>query len=287
MGTTQQQTVERPAEAEGVGVHTGRRSTLRIEPAGPDAGIVFVRSDLSGEPTIAVHPRSVNRAALQRMTVLQSPSGSEGEATVAMPEHLLATCSGLRISNLRVVLNGPECPIFDGSAEPYVRLIHEAGIRPQAPPARAWRLKRTVALLRDGAELIAVPADRMRLTFFAEFRHAGLPDQQVTFEPGRDDFASQIAPARTFCFWEEIEALRKDNLIQGGSLDCAIVLRDGKPVQGDFRFDNELARHKLLDLMGDLAVLGGPVLALISARSSGHALHHEFIGMLEKELTDA
>lgn len=280
-----QQTISRPVEAEGVGVHSGQDVRIRLEPAEPETGIVFVRSDLSGSPEIPVRPESINPASARRMTVLETSSGGKS-ASVGMIEHLLATCAGLGVSNLRVVINGAECPIFDGSARRYVQLIREAGLKSQDIPLLPLRLEHPIGLIRDHAEVIALPADRPRFTFFGEFRHRGLPDQQVTFEPGRDDFAADIAPARTFCFWEEIEALRDENLIQGGSLDCALVLRDGKPLNGEYRLTNELARHKLLDLMGDLAVLGRPVAAWISARASGHALHHEFVQLLMKGLAD-
>lgn len=250
-----------------------------------------MRSDLPGAPEITVSPDRVKAEMLTRMTVLAAP---EGPAMVCMTEHLLACCAGLGITNLRAILDGPECPIFDGSGEHYARMISEAGIVEQSAPVRPLRLRKPVALLKDKAEVVAIPAERTRYTFFAEFRHAGMPDEQVTFEPGRDDFASEIAPARTFCFWKDVEMLRASGLIKGGSLDNAIVIKDGRPIQmrgeeiveGTYRLQNELARHKLLDLMGDLAVLGAPVLALISARASGHAIHHEFVQLLRKELVD-
>ncbi len=235
-----------------------------------------------------------------RMTVLENAERKrshpqEQPATVGMIEHLLSTCAGLGVSNLRVELNGLECPIFDGSARRYVELIQEAGIASQDAPFRCRRLKKPVGLIRDKAELIALPAERTRYTFFAEFRHAGFPDEAATFELFAEDYSAQIAPARTFCFWQDIEMLLKAGLIKGGSTDNAIVLKDGKPVKVgadnapvvdekfQYHLPSELARHKLLDLIGDLAVLGGPVLALISVRASGHALNQEFARMLVKE----
>lgn len=281
-----QKTLERPVEIEGVGVHGGRAVRLRLEPAAPDAGLRFIRTDLPGEPAIAVCPASVRRSGVQRMTLLESPAEDGGVATVGMTEHLLAACSAAGVTNLDIRLDAPECPILDGSALEYWRLLQEAGVTEQDRRARTLRLRRPVTLTTPDADIVALPADRMRLTYFAEFRSRGFPDEQVTFDVERDDFATEIAPARTFAFYEEIEALRNSDLIQGGSLDCAIVLRDGRPMNTAYRLQNELARHKLLDLLGDLGVLGAPVLAAISARKSGHALHHEFIDRMKEELTD-
>lgn len=279
--TARQHTLRKAAEVRGVGVHTGAQVTLRLEPAPEGAGVVFVRTDLPGRPEIAVRPEAARIEDSRRMTVLES---ADGAARVGMIEHLLAACAGLGVHNLRVELDHFECPIFDGSARPYVEMMLGAGLERQTAPAPSLRLRRPVILRRGGAQIVALPAQRARFTFFAEFRDHGLPDEQVTFEPASGDFAAEIAPARTFCFWEEIEALREAGLIQGGSLDCAIVLRDGQPWRSTFRLKNELAKHKLLDLMGDLAVLGAPVLALISARASGHALHQEFAGLLAEEV---
>lgn len=280
-----QRTLRRPAEIEGVGVHGGRRVRLRLEPADQGHGIRFVRGDLPGAPEIILSPDAVKRTGVQRMTVLECRTG-DSVATVGMTEHLLAACMAAGLTNLRVVLDAPECPILDGSSLEYWRLITDAGFVDQPAPAPFYRLRRPVYMTTPECDIVALPAERMRLTFFGEFQAKGLPDEQVTFDLDRDDFAAEIAPARTFAFYEEIQPLLDANLIQGGSLDCAIVLRDGKPMNTDWRLQNELARHKLLDLLGDLGVLGAPVLASISARRSGHALHHDFIALLKEELID-
>jgi len=219
------------------------------------------------------------------MTVLRA--AEDENVQVGMVEHLLAACAGLGVWNLRARVDGPECPIFDGSALPYAELILSAGPATQTVPQRRWRLARPVAVWTDRGEVIALPAERTRLTTFTELARGGMPDQQATFVPDRDDFLAEIAPARTWCFEDEVQALREDGLIRGGSLDCAVVLRDGGPVGGSFRLQGEPARHKLLDLMGDLAVLGRPVAAMISARAAGHSLHQAFIAELRRHLIDA
>lgn len=280
-------TIARAVEAEGIGVHSGARVRMRLLPAEAGAGISFIRTDLAGArgvagaPEIPASPASVNRAMLRRMTALGEPP-----ATVMMIEHLLAACAGAGAWDLRVEIDSAECPIFDGSAAFYGSLLREAGFVERGPMPRL-RLTEPVALLRDDAELVAIPAGRPCYAFFAEFRHAGMDDQRVVFDPAIDDFETAIAPARTFAFHHEIEALLAAGLAKGGSLECAIVLRDGAPVNGDFRMPDELARHKALDLIGDLAILGAPVDALITARRTGHALHQEFAAMLAERVERA
>lgn len=285
-----QATLSGSVEAPGIGVHSGRPVTLRLHPAPEDHGIVFVRTDLPGAPEIPVRPESVRKDQMQRMTTLGRPDNRE--AAVGMIEHLLSACAGLGVTNLRAELDSFECPIFDGSALPYVRLIRKAGVRTQERPLACARLSEPVILRKPGCDMVAIPADRPRYTFFGEFRHAGLPDRQVTFDPATDSYEELVAPARTFCFWKDIEGLIKAGLIKGGSTENAIVLHEGAPVRVSsdnlpeadpafaWRVESELARHKLLDLIGDLSVLGGPVNAMISARATGHAVHQEFVALL-------
>lgn len=281
-----QRTIDRAISIEGVAVHSGSRVRLELEPAEPNSGIVFRRIDLEGAPEIPVGLESLPDRAPRRMTVLEQGGGGKSPASVGMTEHLLASCLGLGISNLRIAVSGPECPILDGSALPYVEALKQAGIREQTGPLRTFRLRRPVCFKNGQVDIVAIPAEKPRFTFFAEFAHAGIPDQQATFDLCRGDFAVEIAPARTFCFYEEVKELLASGLGQGGSNDSVIVLRDGGPMTGDYRLQNELARHKLLDLMGDVAILGAPVRALISARRSGHATHQEFVRLLRKELID-
>jgi len=277
-----QTTLNDSAEAEGVALHAGVRVRVRLHPVAADEGVLFVRSDLPGSPVIRATPESVNRKALARRTELLGPGG----ASVATVEHLLATCLALGVDNLRVEVDGPELPIFDGSALPYVDLIARAGIRPLAHPRRILRLARPVSLVRPDAEIHAVPAGVMALSFIADLSRAGLTPQVAVLSMESDAFATHVAPARTFCYFEDIEPLRTAGLIRGGSLDCAIVIRDGLPIDSEYRLPNELACHKLLDLIGDLAILGCPVGAMVSARATGHAMHHEFIDLLRKELSE-
>lgn len=279
-------TIDRAISIEGIAVHSGAQVRLELEPAEPNSGIVFRRIDLEGAPEIPVGLGSLPDRTPRRMTVLQQEGAGDSPASVGMTEHLLASCLGLGISNLRIAVSGPECPILDGSALRYVEALEQAGIREQTEPLRTFGLRRPVCFKNDQVDIVAIPAEKPRFTFFAEFAHAGIPDQQVTFDLCRGDFAREIAPARTFCFYEEVKELLASGLGQGGSNDSVIVLRDGGPMTGDYRLQNELVRHKLLDLMGDVAIVGAPVRAMISARRSGHATHQEFVKLLREELTD-
>jgi UDP-3-O-[3-hydroxymyristoyl] N-acetylglucosamine deacetylase len=277
-----QTTVHKSAKAQGVGLHSGAEVALRLHPAEADEGIVIERSDLEGAPRIAARPESVDWDGLTRRTGLKNAAGVRVETA----EHLLAACLGMELDNVRVELDGPELPIFDGSAAPFVKLIRKAGLRELDAPRRVWRLARPVTLLRESAEIVALPAERMTLAFLADLRRGGMANQSAYVELTPDVFAREVAPARTFVYYEDLEALRDAGLIRGGSLDCAVVIRDGKAMNGPWRLEAELARHKLLDLIGDLAILGRPIEALITARGSGHAMHHEFIDLLRKELTE-
>lgn len=263
-------------------LHQGNPVKVRLEPAGAHAGIRFVRTDLEDHPEIIASLETLDGQAAQRRTSLAGASG----VRVEMIEHMMAACLGLGLDNVRILIDGPELPIMDGSVQPYVELIDRAGLKTLDAPRQCYQLNQPVVFANDYAEIIALPAKRMHLTFFAMLREHGMENQAAEIDLVPEAFRS-IAPARTFVFYEDVEKLRSAGLIKGGSLDCALVLRDGELLegQGDYRLPNELACHKLLDLIGDLAILGRPIAAHISARGSGHALHQAFARQLVKELT--
>lgn len=277
-----QHTLAQTARLEGVGLHTGQTVRVVLQPAPVEHGIRFVRSDMAGAPEIGAKPSAVNANALTRRTELTNGNG----ASVATIEHLLAALFAKGIDNARVELDGPEIPILDGSALPFVKAIKEAKREKQAAPRKMWRLRKPVSLVTEHAEISAIPAETLRLAFFADLRHAEMENQSAYYDWDQGEFGKRIAPARTFVFYEDLQKLRAAGLIRGGSLDCAIVIKDGMPYQTEYRLPNELACHKLLDLIGDLAILGRPVAALITARATGHALHHAFVAKLLEELED-
>lgn len=307
-GVPNQCTVGREVSLKGAGLHTGRPARLTLKPAEAGAGVVFVRRDLEGDPEIRVSPDAVDIDALARRTELKNLDG----IGVATTEHLLAACLGMGLDNVRAELDGPELPILDGSAKPYAKLIEKGGLRELDEPRYPWKLRRPVTLVLENAEICALPAENMELAFFAALKHAGMENQAASMRLGTKDFRKEIAPARTFVFYEEIAPLFSKGLIRGGAIDCSIVIRDGRPmtlkelkkaakelggeaaghfeipdsvkIDEDWRVHHELAAHKLLDLLGDLAVLGRPISALITARGAGHAINHQFVQMLRKEL---
>jgi UDP-3-O-acyl N-acetylglucosamine deacetylase len=277
-----QHTIGRAVSAKGLGLHTGEQVTVELLPAPAGEGIVFERADLPGAPRVKATLASVNTGALARRTELVS----EGGASVATVEHLLAACLGMGVDHLLVRLRGSELPIFDGSAQRWARLITRAGLKSLREARRPWRLRQATALVNDGSEICAIPAESMTVVFFVDLERAGMDGQAARFQVGRGDFEAELASARTFCFSEEVEHLRSKGLIRGGSLECAVVIHEGKPYKTHWRLPEELARHKLLDFLGDLAILGRPVAALLTARGAGHQLNFRFIQQLQKELSE-
>lgn len=259
-------TLRQSISVQGVGLHTGTKTTVVLHPAHSGTGIVF---------RVRVRDRSVDIPALtpfvrdtQRRVVL----GKEG-VTVQTVEHLLAAFFGMGITDVIVEVEGEELPIGDGSALLWLDAVQQAGITPTDGPVPMLTVTEPITLAVGGARLRVLPCDRFVARYTFVTKHPLVGVQEATFDEATDDFAVQVAPARTFGFWEEVQTLWWQGLAKGGSLDNAVVIfrdRYSTPL----RFENELARHKLLDLMGDLALLGARVRAVIDAQASGHTLHH-------------
>jgi len=261
-----QRTIERPATLAGIGIHTNRPSTVACRPAPVDAGIVFARLDLPGAP--AVRASALEVVDTHRGVTLGRSGG------VRTVEHLLAAAAGLGVTNLRVEVRGEELPILDGSAAPYVEALRSAGVVDQGARLRVAAPSQPQWLARDSAWILAVPADRLRVTYIVPLLQTRLGTQVADFDAARDRFAEQIAPARTWGFADELEALRRAGLALGASAGNALgIARDG--YLSPPRFPNEPARHKVLDLIGDLALIGAPLQAHVIACGAGHALHLE------------
>ncbi len=281
MSSDSQKTVARPARFRGAGVHTGIDAELKIAPAEADRGIVFVRSDLPGRPEI---PAAVGEVSGTSRGTSLGPEGA-GVKTV---EHLLAVLSGLEIDNAVVEMNGPELPMGDGSALPFLKLVREAGIR-LLPAARRFRtLNRPVALETPEGIIAALPAGRLRIACAVAFSDPLLDAQyrDLTLDP--EVFARELAPARTFGFYREALPLFQRGLIKGTSLDNTVVIGPGAVFsRGGLRFTDECVRHKILDLLGDLVLLGGPLKATVVAIKPGHKLNVDFVRKLKEELNGA
>ncbi|HKC44425.1 MAG TPA: UDP-3-O-acyl-N-acetylglucosamine deacetylase [Burkholderiales bacterium] len=268
-----QRTLKRAVGATGVGLHTGKKVAMTLRPAQPDTGIVFRRTDL---------PQPVDiRAEARAVTDTRLCSALEGQgAKVATVEHLMSALAGLGIDNLYVDLAGPEVPIMDGSASPFVYLLQSAGIEEQRAPKRFFRIRRSVEV-RDGDKWARFePYDGFRVSFSIIFDHPVFEQssQSLTIDFAETPYTKEVARARTFGFVQDVEALRDAGLALGGSLDNAIVLDEYRVLNTDgLRYADEFVKHKVLDAIGDLYLIGHPVIGAFSAHKSGHALNNQLL----------
>lgn len=276
----QQRTLKSLTKAVGVGLHSGQRVELTLRPAAPDSGIVFRRVDLADAPEIRVSPQAVTETRL-------ASTLSAGGAKVHTVEHLMSACAGLGVDNMYVDITAEEVPILDGSAASFVFLLQNAGIVMQNAARRFVRIK-SVVEVRDGTGAQAkwarlLPYNGYKLGFEIDFNHPAVDStgQRVEFDLGAGNYAKDIARARTFGFTKDVEMMRANGLAMGGGLDNAIVMDDYKVLNaGGLRYDDEFVKHKILDAMGDLYLLGHPLLAHYEARRSGHALNNALLRAL-------
>jgi len=276
----QQRTLKSLTRAVGVGLHSGQRVELTLRPAAPDSGIVFRRVDLADAPEIRVSPQAVTETRL-------ASTLSAGGAKVHTVEHLMSACAGLGVDNMYVDITAEEVPILDGSAASFVFLLQNAGIVMQNAARRFVRIKSAIEV-RDGTGAQAkwarlLPYNGYKLGFEIDFNHPAVDStgQRVEFDLGEGNYAKDIARARTFGFTKDVEMMRANGLAMGGGLDNAIVMDDYKVLNsGGLRYDDEFVKHKILDAMGDLYLLGHPLLAHYEARRSGHALNNALLRAL-------
>lgn len=258
--------LQRAVEISGVGLHHGAPVRLRILPAKPSTGIVFVRTDLNGFriPASWEYVERVSYAtSLMRQGVL-----------ISTTEHLLSVLYSMGIDNALIELDNLEVPILDGSGAPFVRLLREAGIRISRRPRRYLRIIKPIEVRTNGKYVAILPADRFELQCRIHFRHPKVGEQYLAMEVTPESYAAEISPARTFGFENELDQMRDQGLIRGASLDNAICFTDaGVANPGGLRFADECCRHKALDLIGDLALLGRPLLGRVVAEKAGHAMH--------------
>jgi UDP-3-O-[3-hydroxymyristoyl] N-acetylglucosamine deacetylase len=275
-----QRTLKTLTQAVGVGLHSGQRVELTLRPAAPDTGIVFRRVDLPEPVDIPVRAESVTDTRL-------ASTISVGQAKVFTVEHLMSACAGLGIDNLYVDITAEEVPILDGSASSFVFLLQSAGIVEQNAPKRFLRVLKTVQVSEgEGANMKWAklePFHGYKLSFEIDFRHPAVDQtgQQVVFDMSEGVYSRDIARARTFGFTKDVEMMRANGLALGGGLDNAIVMDDYKVLNADgLRYDDEFVKHKILDAMGDLYIVGKPLLAAYSAFRSGHAMNNQLLRAL-------
>src|ERR1700756_2072188 len=270
-----QRTLRRQISCVGIGLHSGNKVNLTLRPAPMDFGVRFRRTDLGHHEV----PATVqNLAGIQLATGLAS-----NEVSVETVEHLLAALVSVGIDNVIVELNSPEVPIMDGSAAPFIYLIHEAGVKRLTAPRKYLKIIRPISISRGDKRIALYPSDHFKVTYSISYDHPLLRHQSRTLRITADAFVEDVAPARTFTFLKDVEMLRQNGLALGGSLENAIVLGETGVLNNPLRFDDEFVRHKILDAVGDLALVGHPVVGHLVAHRAGHALHTEFAAKILEE----
>jgi UDP-3-O-[3-hydroxymyristoyl] N-acetylglucosamine deacetylase len=268
-----QRTLKSSVRATGVGLHTGEKVAMTLRPAQPNTGIVFRRIDLARPVDIRALAANVSDARL-------CSTIEQDGAKVATVEHLMSAFAGLGIDNAYVDLNGGEVPIMDGSAGPFVFLIQSTGIEEQPAPKKFLRIRRAIEI-RDGDKWARLdPFEGYKLTFSIEFEHPVLERsaQSATVDFAETSYVREVARARTFGFMQDVEALRSGGLALGGSLENAIVMDEYRVLNADgLRYADEFVRHKVLDAIGDLYLIGHPIVGAFSAHKSGHALNNQLV----------
>ncbi len=266
-----QTTIKKVIECSGVGLHSGKVVKLTLRPAAEDTGIVFHIHGKNGVQQLAPRPDDVIATGLATTLGLD-------EARVSTVEHLLAAIRGMQIDNIQIEIRGNEVPIMDGSAASFVFLLKNAGIVRQHKPRTVYRICKPVTYEQDGKWIKASPCDTLHIDYTIDFAHPVIGKQRMHLEITPESFSTTLAKARTFGFLREVEYLHSNGQALGGSLDNAIVLDDYKVINQDgLRFDNEFVRHKILDFIGDMALLEAPLQGSFQVHCSGHALNNGFL----------
>jgi UDP-3-O-[3-hydroxymyristoyl] N-acetylglucosamine deacetylase len=271
-----QRTLKTVVKATGVGLHTGQKVRMSLRPAQPDTGIIFRRTDLPQPVDVPARADLVGDTRLCSCLV-------SGTTRIHTIEHLMSALSGLGVDNAYVDLDGPEVPIMDGSAAPFVLLVQQAGLEEQAAPKRFLRVKKRVEV-RDGDKwAVLEPYDGFRLSFSIVYKHPVIEksNTSLTVDFATTSYLKEVARARTYGFMHDVEDLRNVGLALGGGLENAVVLDENRVLNAEgLRFGDEFIRHKILDAIGDLYLLGRPFLAAFSAHKSGHGLNNRLVRAL-------
>jgi len=276
-----QRTLKNVIRATGVGLHTGNKVYLTLRPAATDTGIVFRRVDLPQPVEIRACPDNVGDTRLSTTLV-------KGEVSISTVEHLLSAFAGLGIDNAYVDVSAPEVPIMDGSAGPFVFLIQSAGIEGQNRPKRFIRIKRRVAVKDGDKRAVFEPYKGFKVDFSIDFDHPAFVSrgQEASVDLSTTSFIKEVSRARTFGFLRDIEALRQNNLALGGSMDNAVVVDDYRVLNEEgLRYEDEFVKHKILDAIGDLYLLGHSLIGAFRGHKSGHALNNRLLRALMADET--
>lgn len=272
-----QKTLKREAAISGIGLFTGEKGSIKLFPAKPGSGIVFERTDLPGKPSIPARLDCVQ-------DTFRSTRLATNAASLCMVEHLLAALSAYEIDNARIEVEGPEIPACDGSSKAFVEMLDEAGVMSQDEPKPMLRVKRPLFWSEGGIHLIALPSEEFRISYTLHYPQSQLiGSQYYSFPVTRDGFRTEIASCRTFALYEEIAPFLEKGLIRGGRLENGVVVKGGSVLNPEgLRFANEMVRHKILDLIGDLKLLGKTLRAHIISICSGHASNIALAQILRK-----
>lgn len=266
-----QSTIAKPVSLSGIGLHTGNRINMTLRPAEAGTGILFHRFD--GTQAVTIEARSANVVDTRLATVL-----GRGQARVSTIEHLMAALAAYAIDNLHIDIDGPEIPVMDGSAASFTALLDTAGRR-RLDKNRVFLAIRQPVEVRDGDKYVSIiPSRFFRMTYNIDFDHPAIPVQQRSIKVTAETFRRELAPARTFGFLREVEQLKALGLARGGSLDNAIVIDDQRIMNPEgLRFPDEFVRHKMLDAIGDLSLVGYPLLGHVRAHRAGHDINHRLV----------
>lgn len=271
-----QRTLMHSVSCTGIGLHTGEKVKLSVKPAPSDSGIRFVRRDLEKQPGVKVHFDNVFD------TTLATTIGTNG-CKISTVEHLMAAFFGLGISNAVVELDGPEVPIMDGSAAPFVFLIKSGGIREQETPKPFIVIKKPFKVDDGNRSVCIYPSKELKITYMIDFRHPLLRNQKYEMAFSGNHFVREISMARTFGFLRDVQTLKENGFAKGGSLDNAVVIDDFRILNEDgLRFEDEFVRHKILDFIGDIAIVGCPIIGHFVVEKSGHFLNQYMLKKLMK-----
>jgi len=268
----QQTTILRPVETSGVGLHTAVAGRLRLTPAPADTGIVFRRTDLDNFE-IEAHGRNVARVSYATSLMKQG-------VLLSTVEHLLAALYSCGVDNVHADIDALEVPILDGSSQPFIEMLQRAGIRKLRRKRRYLKVLRPLEVVEGDRRIGIYPAGEFRVRCLVDYAHPAVGRQEVEILVNRETFSHLLAPARTFGFTKDFDGMRAVGLIRGGSMENAIVLNEDSVMNGPLRFEDEFGRHKTLDLIGDLALVGLPLLARVEAHKAGHALHTQLVTRL-------
>lgn len=276
-----QRTIRRLARVEGVGLHTGRTVRVEFKPAPPDSGITFLRSDLAGSPPVTASVNSILDANRRPRRTSIGAAGVE----IHTIEHLMAGCAGSGIDNLLVELNGEEVPGLDGSAHPFVEIFRQAGFQEQPVPRRTIQIREPVWIEEDSAAVAIFPDEQFRVSYTLSYPVPTLSAQFFSAWVTPQLFETELAPSRTFCLAQEVEALRRNGLGRGANYENTVVVDpSGRVINNRLRYPDEFVRHKVLDLIGDLYLLGRPIQGHVVAIRSGHALNLKLLQKLRLSL---